>query len=70
LQLCENYIHKRQEGKNVKAHYEFGNDSMKVCFKHKTRMKVDHKIKILELFGCVFITEILMFEKKGKNLNI
>ncbi len=54
----------------MKAHYEFGNDSMKVCFKHKTRMKVDHKIKILELFGCVFITEILMFEKKGKNLNI
>jgi hypothetical protein len=36
--LCENYIHKRQEGENVKAHYEFGNDSMNVCFKHKTRM--------------------------------
>jgi hypothetical protein len=54
--LCENYIHKRQEGENVKAHYEFGNDSMTVCFKHNTRMKVDHKIKILELFSCVFIT--------------
>jgi hypothetical protein len=54
--LCENYIHEGQEGENVKAHYEFGNDSMKVCFKHKTRMKVDHKIKILELFSCVFIT--------------
>jgi hypothetical protein len=48
LQLCENYIRKRQEGENVKAHYEFGNDSMKVCFKHKTRMKVDHKIKIVD----------------------
>ncbi len=25
--------------------YEVDNDSMKMCFKHKTRMKVDHKNK-------------------------
>jgi hypothetical protein len=39
-------MHKGQERVNVKAHYEFGNDTMKMCFKHKTRMKVDHKIKV------------------------
>ncbi len=27
--------------------YEFGNDPMKMCFEHKTRMKVDHIIKKL-----------------------
>jgi hypothetical protein len=37
-------MHKGQEGTNVKAHYEFDNDSMKMCFKHKTRMKVVHQI--------------------------
>jgi hypothetical protein len=31
------------KGKNVQACYEFGNYSMKMCFKHKTRMKVDHR---------------------------
>jgi len=37
-------MHKRQEGANVKACYEFGNDPMKImCFEHKTRMMVDHK---------------------------
>jgi hypothetical protein len=38
-------MHKRQQRANVKAHYEFHNDLMKMCFEHKTRMKVDHKIK-------------------------
>jgi hypothetical protein len=33
---------KGQEGKNVKACYEFVNDPMKImCFEHKTKMKVD-----------------------------
>jgi hypothetical protein len=32
---------KRERGTNVKT----CNDSMKMCFKHKIRMKVDHKIK-------------------------
>jgi hypothetical protein len=29
----------------VKACNKVGNDPMKMCFKHKTRMKVDYKIK-------------------------
>jgi hypothetical protein len=37
-------MHKGQKGTNVKAHYEFDNDSMKMCFKHKTRMKDVHNI--------------------------
>ncbi len=36
-------MHKGQKGTNVKACYEFSNDSMKMCFEHKTRMKIDHK---------------------------
>ncbi len=36
---------KGQEGANVKACNEFGNDPMKMCFEHKTRMKVAHKIE-------------------------
>jgi hypothetical protein len=43
-------MHKDQEGTNVKTHYVFTNDPTKImCFEHKTRMKVDHKIKILKL---------------------
>jgi hypothetical protein len=38
-------MYKWQEGANVKACNEFGNDSMKMCFKHKIRMKVDYKMK-------------------------
>jgi len=37
-------MHKRQKGIKVKKRYEFGNDLMKMSFKHKIRMKVDHKI--------------------------
>jgi hypothetical protein len=50
-------MHKVQERANVKAHYGFGNDPMKMCFKHKIRlMKVDHKIKdIKNVWNCVFI---------------
>jgi hypothetical protein len=29
----------------VKECDKFGNDLMKMCFEHKIRMKVDHKIK-------------------------
>jgi hypothetical protein len=42
-------MHKGQEGANVKVGYEFGNDSMKTCCEHKTRMKANHRINILEL---------------------
>jgi hypothetical protein len=42
-------MHTQQEGANVKTSYEFGNDPMKImCFKHKTKMKVDYRIKILK----------------------
>jgi hypothetical protein len=38
------------KGENVKAHYEFGNDLlMKMCFEHKTRMKVAHGIKNIKI---------------------
>jgi hypothetical protein len=33
--------------------HDFGNDPMKMCFKHKTRMKVDHKIKDITRQGDV-----------------
>ncbi len=29
--------------------YEFGNDPMNICFKHKTRMKVDYGIKDIRI---------------------
>jgi hypothetical protein len=38
-------MHKGQERANVKTYYEFGNEPMKMCFKHKTIMKVNHRIK-------------------------
>jgi hypothetical protein len=34
--LCENYMHKGQEGENVKMSYEFGNNLMKImCLEEK-----------------------------------
>jgi len=33
----------------VKACNEFGNDKMKIFFKHKTKMKVDHKMKNIKI---------------------
>ncbi len=43
---------KGQEGANVKACNEFGNDPMKMCSEHKIRMKVAMyfiiKLKILK----------------------
>jgi hypothetical protein len=37
-------MHKGQERENVKAHYEFDNDPMKKCFKHKTRLSIELNI--------------------------
>jgi hypothetical protein len=54
--LCGTYMHKGQEGVNVKAHYEFGNDLKKMCFGNKIRMKVDHRIKDIRI---VFLSCIL-----------
>ncbi len=33
----------------MNAHYEFGNDPMKICFKCKIRRKVDHRIKDIKI---------------------
>jgi hypothetical protein len=50
---------KGQKGKKLKA----CNDSMKICFKHQTRMKVGHKIKnIIIVYSCIFIISIVIFE--------
>jgi hypothetical protein len=44
-----------QEGPNVKDYYQFDNHPIKTrCFEHKTRMKVDHRIKISKLCKIVF----------------
>jgi hypothetical protein len=43
-----------QERTNVKVCYEFGNDSMRMCFEHKIRMKVEHIIKNINIkYKCV-----------------
>jgi hypothetical protein len=50
------YMHKGQEGPNAETCYEFGNDLMNMCFKHKTRMKVDDGIKDVKiLLNCISI---------------
>ncbi len=33
----------------MKACNESSNDQMKIFFKHKTKMKVDHKMKIIKI---------------------
>ncbi len=35
--LCENYMQKREEGENVKTFHKFGNDTVKMYFKHKRK---------------------------------
>jgi hypothetical protein len=48
---------KMELGADVKTHYVFINDPIKImCFEHKTRMKVDHRIKILKLCRIDFFT--------------
>ncbi len=47
-------VYNKEKGTNVKTCNKFGNDPMKICFEHKTRMKVDRKIKVIKLcFYCV-----------------
>jgi hypothetical protein len=59
-------MHKGQQIENMKTHYEFGNDPMKKCFNHKTRMKVVHRIKnIIKKFyhaNCYFLWNIFCHE--------
>jgi hypothetical protein len=42
-------MHKEQERANVKTHYKFGNDQWKCVSNTKTRIKVDHKIKNIQI---------------------
>jgi hypothetical protein len=55
---------KRPKELSVKACNEFGINSMKMWFEHKTIMKVDHRIKILELcfyqVNCVKMEHFLL----------
>lgn len=56
---------KRQKGMNMKACNEFGINPMKMWFEHKTIMKVDHRIKLLELCfyqGNFFMMELFCYE--------
>ncbi len=62
--LCGSYMHKGWEGVYVKARHEFGNDPMKMCFKHKTKMIVDHEFKILKLCRIMFLSHRLWFYMK------
>jgi len=56
--MWELYMHKKQEGANVKAHYKFSDDPMRMCFKHKTRVKVDYRNKDIKI---VFLSHTLWF---------
>jgi hypothetical protein len=57
-------VEKGQEGANVKACNEFGNDPMKMCSEHKIRMKVatylTKNFKILKIV--FFIIEIVILD--------
>jgi hypothetical protein len=44
----------------VKTCDEFGNDPMKMCFEHKTKMKVDYKIK--DVIIVIFIKYIIIYD--------
>ncbi len=46
-------MYKGQEEENVRACNKFSNDPRKMCFEHKTIMKVDCRIK--KYYNCVFI---------------
>ncbi len=53
-------MYKWQERTSVKTCDEFGNDPMKMCFEHKTKMKVDYKIK--DVIIVIFIKYIIIYD--------
>jgi hypothetical protein len=65
-------MYKRQEITNVKTYNEFDNDLMKMCFEHKTSLKVDYRTKDMTVVflspqnviynGAFFCCEFFMFE--------
>ncbi len=66
LPLCKYYVGvlctKGKKGANVKTSYKFGNGPMKICFKHKIKIKVDHRNNIIVYF--FFLSHKLWFLKK------
>jgi hypothetical protein len=42
-------VDEKSEGGKVKTCNEFHNDPMKMLFKYKTRMKVNHRIKNIKM---------------------
>jgi hypothetical protein len=66
--LCESCIYERQDGTNVKACNEFDNDPMKMCFEHKTIMKVEHTIQNID--NIIFIKYIVNYDKTFKNIYV
>jgi hypothetical protein len=59
--LCESCIYKRQDGTNVKACNELEIDPMKMCFEHKIRMKVEHKIQNIQ--NIIFSKDIVNYDQ-------
>jgi hypothetical protein len=51
-------MYKRQEKTNVKAYNEFDNDPMKMWFEHKTRLKIECRIKDMTI---VFLSHRISF---------
>jgi len=50
-------VEKGQEGANVKACNEFGNDPMKMCSEHKIRMKVTtYLTKNFKILKIIFLS--------------
>jgi hypothetical protein len=55
--MCE--FHAQRTNKR-KCENKFGNNPMKMCCKHKIRMKIDHRIK--DIYS-VFIVQIVIFDE-------
>jgi hypothetical protein len=55
-------MHKGQEGRNVKTHYKSDNNSIKMCFKHKTRLKVNHIIKDIRVNALHNVQKLSQFD--------
>jgi hypothetical protein len=60
--MCKLYA-KGQEGTNVKAHYVFGNDSMKMCSNTKQEWRLTTKLKKLKLYTNAFLSSKLSQKK-------
>jgi hypothetical protein len=60
--MCE--FHAQRTNKR-KCENKFGNNPMKMCCKHKIRMKIDHRIKDIYIYiyiYSVFIVQIVIFD--------